>query len=88
MTDDLRADAKKAVKAMNAARNFPEGTCPASRHVARMAETLAKGKPYHMLTEDPEHCAISLASTVTSLWEARAELAALRAKMAEEHDAT
>jgi hypothetical protein len=80
---DLRADAKKAVKAMNAARNSPEGTCPASRHVALIAETLAKGKPYHMLTEEPEHCAISLASTVQSLWDARAAIAALRAKMKE-----
>ena len=70
---DVKRHARIAVRDMKAARNFPDGTCPASRHVAMMAETLAKGKHYAMLTDEPEHCALSLASTVTSLWLLRAE---------------
>lgn len=67
------------IKAMNAARNFPENTCPASRHTAMIAEHLLKGDLYPMLSEEPSHCGGSLASTVTSLWIARSELAALEA---------
>lgn len=72
-----REHAKKAVKRMNDAHKDPEGTCSASRHVAMMAEALAKGKPYPMLQDEPEHCAISLAATVAALWEARAKLVAM-----------
>ena len=62
------------IKRMNKARNFPDGTCPASRHVAIMAETLAKRRPYSMLSDEPESCAESMAATVESLWKARALL--------------
>ena len=79
MSDDWakrdRDRAKRAIKNMNAARNFPDGTCPASRHVAMIAETLAKGKKYDMLDSDREHCAASMAQAVTALWECRAKLA-------------
>ena len=68
--------AREAVQRMRKARDFPEGTDVRSRHVALMAETLAKGKPYPMLDEERAHCAISLAITVAMLWEARAILAA------------
>ena len=74
---NTREAAKRAVANMNAARNFPVGTCPASRHVAVMAETLAKGKTYYMLTEEPDHCAESMATIVGALWECRAERDAL-----------
>lgn len=66
--------AKEQVRRMNKARDFPEGTCPSSRHVAMMAEHLSRSGKYHMLTDEPRHCAGSLASTVASLWEARAKL--------------
>ena len=80
-TDDAtKQQARDAVKRMRAARNFPAGTDACSRHVALMAETLAKNKPYPMLDEEREHCAISLATTVAMLWEARA---AIRAAMKE-----
>jgi hypothetical protein len=79
MSDDWakrdREAAACAIKDMNAARNFPDGTCPESRHVALIAETLAKGKKYHMLDSDREHCATSMAQTVQALWECRAKLA-------------
>lgn len=74
-TDDAtKEQARDAVKRMNKARNFPSGTDACSRHVALMAETLAKGQPYPMLDEEREHCAVSLAITVAMLWEARAAL--------------
>ena len=74
---NTREAAKRAVANMNAARNFPVGTCPASRHVALMAETLAKRKTYYMLTQEPDHCAESMATIVGALWECRAERNAL-----------
>lgn len=68
------AAAKSAINRMRRARRFPEGTCPASRHVAMMAEAMANGRQYQMLHEDPMECAISLAATVEALWKARAAL--------------
>lgn len=55
-------------------------TCPASRHAFMIGEALAKGKPYPMLQEEPEHVAETLLSVVGSLWEARLKLAKLQAK--------
>lgn len=62
------------IRRMNRHRNFPHGTCPASRHTAMIAESLSKGERYHMIDGEPEHVANSLAATVTSLWQARAQL--------------
>lgn len=71
---------KKLLARMNEARNFPIHTCPASRHVAMIAEHLAEGKPYAMLHEEPEHVAGSLAATVAALWEARQAVVQVRTK--------
>lgn len=71
-TDDLRR--------MHAARIGPHVTCPASRHAAMIAEDMMT------LDETPidtEHAGASIAATVAALWEARAELSALRAREAE-----
>jgi hypothetical protein len=68
---------------VNRARRNHNGacvTCPASRHVHIMAEALAAGKTYHMITEEPEHCAGSLLSVLESLWKARARIAELEAR--------
>ena len=59
---------------MREAENFPDNTCPASRHVRLMAEELANDGEYHMIQEDPEHVAGSLASVVASLYETRSFL--------------
>jgi hypothetical protein len=69
--DDVKRTARREVKRADKARNFPQNTCSASRHVFMMAEALSKGQKYHMLDEEPEHCAASLASVVSSLWELR-----------------
>ena len=61
---------------MQRRRDFPVNTCPASRHTQSIAEGLFKGG-YPMLAEDPEHCAGSIASTVSSLYDARSFLASL-----------
>jgi hypothetical protein len=53
-------------------------TCPASRHVMMMADALAANRKYHMLDEEPEHCAGSIYSVLESLWKARAEIKRLR----------
>lgn len=68
-TDDLRR--------MDAARIGPHVTCPASRHAAMIAEDMAAGD------HEQHHRADSIASTVASLWEARAEVIASRAREAE-----
>lgn len=49
-------------------------TCPASRHVRMIGESLARGQPYAMLQEEPEHCAGSMLATVAALYETRREL--------------
>lgn len=55
------------------ARQFCRNTCPASRHVHLIAESLARGKKYHMIDEEPEHVAGSLLSVLESLWKLRTE---------------
>ena len=56
------------------ARNFPTNTCPASRHLHMMALQLAKGKPYYMISEEPQYCAASMFAVLESLWKARTAL--------------
>lgn len=62
---------------VNRARNFPHNTCPASRHLHMIADALAAGKPYPMLTEDPQHCAGTMYAVLEELWKARTKLAKL-----------
>ena len=71
------------IKRMDATRNFPANTCPASRHTQQIAESLITGEPYPMLTEDPAYCGESIAATVAALWETRAERDRLRAALGE-----
>jgi len=63
---------------VNRARNFPENTCAASRHLHLMAERLAGAKPYPMLQEEPQHCAMTMLAVLESLWKARTELSRLK----------
>lgn len=63
---------------VNRARNFPENTCAASRHLHQMATQLAAGKPYPMLAEEPQHCAITMLAVIESLWKTRMELGRLK----------
>lgn len=69
---------RNARRRVNRARNFPENTCAASRHLHLMAHQLAAGKPYPMLTEEPQHCAMTMLAVLESLWKARTELARLK----------
>ena len=84
LTDDEKAE-KRRLTALRCrvtkARNFPANTCPASRHVYIMADRLSRSGVYPMLTEEPKHCAESMLATVAALWEARTELAKLKAKL-------
>ena len=72
--DNLAALKRRASRA----RRFPQNTCPASRHLHLMAQQLAAGKPYPMLTDEPQHCAETMLSVLESLWKARTELAKLK----------
>lgn len=58
---------------VNKARAFPHNTCAASRHLHLIATELAKGRPYPMLQEEPQHCAESILAVLASLWELRAK---------------
>jgi hypothetical protein len=71
---------RNALRRVDRARDFPTGTCPASRHLHIIAKNLAAGKPYPMLDEEPEHCALTMLSVLESLWKARTEIARLRAR--------
>ena len=63
----LRAQQRR----VNKARNFPKNTCPASRHLHMIADALAAGRKYHMLDEEPEHCAGTMYAVLESLWKLR-----------------
>lgn len=65
------------VKSMQESRCFPDNTCPATRHLQIMAEELLQTGNYPMLQEDPSHCASSIASVVSSLYQARTFLKSL-----------
>ena len=78
MNPDDKARLKNLRRRANRARNFPENTCSASRHLHMIAEALATGKPYPMLQEEPEHCAETLLSVLEALWKACTELQRLK----------
>lgn len=67
----------QAIARMNAARDFPTNTCPASRHAEICADKLISEGRYTMTETDPEHVGESIAITVAALWEARAFLRSL-----------
>lgn len=73
------------LKRADAARNFPDNTCPASRHVQLMADSLLKTGKYQMLADDPKHCAASMLTTVAALYEARTEIERLKALGGNDH---
>lgn len=64
----------RLLRRMRRNRRFPDNTCPASRHAQLVAETLAEGRDYPMLREEPDHVAGSIASVVGDLYAARTML--------------
>lgn len=62
------------------ARNAALVSCPASRHLHTMADSLMQYGEYSMLSEEPAHCAGSMYAVLESLWKARRELAELKAQ--------
>jgi hypothetical protein len=67
----------KSLSQMQRYREFPHNTCPASRHVQMIAEELYTMGAYPLLQDDPQHCASSIASVVSSLYQARSFLLSL-----------
>lgn len=72
---------KRAMEDADKFRDFPNNTCPASRHAQMIGEHLARKKRYAMLTEEPVHCGGSILSTVASLYEARSRVIRLKSAM-------
>jgi hypothetical protein len=80
----LRAKlSRKLIARADDARSFPANTCPASRHAHNIGYTLARGETFAQLAEEPVDCGESILATVAALYEARTELAALKARIAE-----
>ena len=65
------------ISSMQRHRHFMKNTCPASRHAQTIAESLLNHGEYSMLQEDPAHCANTIASVVSSLYQARSFLKSL-----------
>ena len=65
----MNADAQ-----MDAARDFPQNTCGASRHAQILAESMLSATAQRWSIDEPNHCGESIAATVTALYEARTEL--------------
>lgn len=62
---------RREIRRMNRHRNFPENTCPASRHAAMIAQGLVRNDPFVIDQDEYPHAGGSIASTVGSLWQAR-----------------
>jgi len=77
---EATAAAYRALSECVNARNFPENTCPASRHVQLAAEVLVKDGHYHGFQEEPHHIATSMLTVVAELYKARTRLAELEGK--------
>lgn len=62
------------------ARNFPNNTCPASRHLHMIADALVSRGRKCPIEEcwDAEHMAGTILSVLESLWKARTHLAKVR----------
>ncbi len=73
--------AKRALKAVKTARNFPANTCGASRHVQMIGESLVRGEPYPMLQEEADHCGGDMLFVVAALYSARSKIAELEARL-------
>lgn len=73
----LRAQKRRT----NAARRFPGNTCPASRHVHMIADSLLSKRRRDPIEDiwEPDHMALSLYSVLESLWKARTEIDELKA---------
>ena len=67
----IAPELRELVARVDKARQFPGNTCPASRHLHMIADRLARGEPYQMLDEEPEHCAETMLAVLASLWELR-----------------
>ena len=67
----IAPDLRELAKRVERARQFPENTCPASRHLHMIADHLARGEAYAMLSEEPQHCAATMLAVLASLWELR-----------------
>lgn len=74
--DQMRsyADDTCALRGADEARQFPDNTCPASRHAQMIGEALVKGEAFPQLSEEPEHCGQSILATVEALYRARTAL--------------
>ena len=64
----------RARKYANKWRDFPENTCPASRHLHWIADELADGRVPLMVEVEPQRIAGSIYATIGSLWKARTQL--------------
>ena len=63
-----------AIRRMDRHRNFPEGTCPWSRHAAFIAENLIKGNANVIDPDEYPQAGESIACAIGSLWQARNKL--------------
>lgn len=59
------------LRLVDQADDFPDNTCPASRHARHIGEALLTGESYPLLAEEPAHCGASILATVAALWTAR-----------------
>lgn len=70
-------------KRLDAARDFPHNTTPASRHAQLIGEALMTGV-CHDVRDDPQHAGESILLTVLALYEAKTELSRARRALAPE----
>lgn len=68
------ADATCALRGADEARQFPDNTCPASRHAQMIGEAFINGEGLLGLDQDMPHIGQSILATVEALYRARTAL--------------
>jgi hypothetical protein len=65
----MDSETRRVIRNMWRVRRFPTNTCPASRHAAQIAATMARSK-------DPDSAdkAASIAASVAALWKLRTKV--------------
>ena len=75
MDKDEKTSLRNLRRRVDRVRNFPVNTCPASRHLHTIAESLARGEKYTQIDDEPEHVAESMLMVLEALWKARTKMA-------------
>lgn len=65
---------KELIEQVDKARNFPYNTCPSSRFLQQIGESLINKQMHPMLVEETKHCGETMLWVVLDLYELRTRM--------------